>query len=135
MYSIGVRDHIVVAHSSALEALDPAPRSQGAPCAVAIELECDELDRRETVIESAQLREALRAVLGELDHRDLDKLPAFAEHAVTAEVIVRHIHRELGRRLAGHRGLLTVTLEPSQASLARYRGPLRNPSLPPPSEA
>lgn len=135
MYSIGVRDHIMVAHSSALAAVDLAPRLQGATYAVAIELECEELDRRETVIDPAHLRDVLREVLAELDHRNLDQHPAFAEHAVTIEVIARHIHRELGRRLAGRTGLLTVTLEPSPTTFARYRGPLRNPSLPPPSEA
>lgn len=132
MYSVGVRDHVMVAHSSAR---GPGSCSYGATYGVAIELEREELDSHEHVIEPALLRDTLREVLTELDHQNLDEHPAFAEHAVTAETIARHLHRELVRRLDGRGGLLTVTLESSPATFARYRGSLRNPSLPPPAEA
>jgi 6-pyruvoyl-tetrahydropterin synthase len=135
MYSIGVRDHIMVAHSLAQESLDPTPRLHGATYTVAVELECEELDPQEHVIDPSLLRDTLREVLAELDHQNLDEHPAFAESAVTVEIIARHLHRELVRRLEWRAGLLTITLEQSPTAFARYRASLRNPSLPPPAEA
>lgn len=132
MYTVGVRDHILVAHSMKGEVFGPAQRLHGATYAVTVELEREELDEHGIVIDIGVLRAKLREVLDELDYRNLDDHPAFAGHSSTTEHVARHIHRELGRRIAGHASVtLTVTLDESPNAFARYRAPVRGASMPP----
>lgn len=132
MYTVGVRDHFMVAHSLGGEVFGPAQRLHGATYAAIVELEREELDENEIVIDIGLLRDKLRAVLSELDYRNLDEHPAFRGKASTTEAIARHVHRELGRRLRLTAGAtLTVTLEESPVAFARYRAPVRGATEPP----
>jgi 6-pyruvoyltetrahydropterin/6-carboxytetrahydropterin synthase len=133
MYSVGVRDHILVAHSIEGEIFGPAQRLHGATYTVSVEVERDELDDHGVVCDIGRLRKELRAVLDELDYRNLDEHPAFAGKRSTTELIARHIHRELGGRVPVRAGaMLTVTLDESPSAWARYRAPVRSPSMMPP---
>ena len=130
MYSVGVRDHIMVAHSLKGEVFGPAQRLHGATYTVCAELEREELDEHGIVIDIAVFRGTLRSVLRELDYQNLDEHPAFAERCSTSENIARHVHRELGRRLPVMAGtLLAVTLEESPVAWARYRAPVRGVTI------
>jgi 6-pyruvoyl-tetrahydropterin synthase len=134
MYTVGVRDHIMVAHSLKGDEFGPAQKLHGATYTVAIELEREELGPNGIVIDIALLRSRLRGVLSDLDYRNLDEHPAFADHHSTTELLARHIHRELGRRLPAAAGAtLTVTLDESPVAWARYRAPIRGTSVAPPA--
>ena len=136
MYTVGVRDHIQVAHSLEGELFGPAQHLHGATYTVAVEIEREELTDMGIVIDIAFLRAELREVLGDLDYKNLDEHPAFQGRRSTTELIARHIHRELGRRLpSGSGATLTVTLDESPSAWARYRAPLRGSMLPPPGGA
>jgi 6-pyruvoyltetrahydropterin/6-carboxytetrahydropterin synthase len=125
MYSVGVRDHIMVAHSLAGEVFGPAQRVHGATYTVSVEIERQELGPDGILCDIGLLRKELRAVLDGLDYRNLDEHPAFPGRRSTTELIARYIHRELGPRLPFIAGvMLTITLDESPAAWARYRAPV-----------
>jgi 6-pyruvoyl-tetrahydropterin synthase len=130
MFTVGVKDHFMIAHSLKGEAFGPAQRLHGATYAVSIELERQELNEVGVVVDIGALRDELRAVLAELDYRNLDDHPAFEHGRSTTELVARHIHRELSKRLKRAGGaVLTVTLDESPVAWARYRGVVRGDSL------
>ena len=130
MYTVGVRDHISIAHSLSGEAFGPAQRLHGATYTVSVELEREELSPDDIVLDIGTLREELAHVLTALNYQNLDEHPAFREKRSTAEMIARYIHRELGRRLPiSLGGTLTVTLDESQVAWARYRAPVRGATM------
>ena len=125
MYTVGVRDHIMVAHSLPGEVFGPAQRLHGATYTVSAELAREELNDSGIVFDIAVLRRDLRAVLHELDYHNLDQHPSFQGKRSTTELIARYVHRELGRRLSLHSGAtLTITLDESPVAWARYAAPL-----------
>ncbi|MGK3959284.1 6-carboxytetrahydropterin synthase [Sorangium sp. So ce321] len=130
MYTVGVRDHIMVAHSLKGEQFGPAQRLHGATYTVTAEVDREELSPLGQVIETSALRESLRGVLAEIDYRNLDEHPAFEGKRSTPELIARHIHRELGRKLPVNAGTaLTITLHESPLVWVRYRAPIRGASI------
>jgi 6-pyruvoyl tetrahydropterin synthase/QueD family protein len=125
MYTVGIRDHIQVAHSLHGEVFGSAQRLHGATYTVAVELEREELTDNGIVIDPSLFKHELRAVLDDLDRKNLDEHEAFKGKRSTTELVARHVHRELGRRLPiALSATLTVTLEESPAAWARYRAPL-----------
>lgn len=123
MYSVGLRDRLSVAHG---------PTDQTA-YDVNVEIEREELDDNCVVIALSTLHEQTRAVLSDLDKRNLAEHPAFQGRRATAELLARHLHRELGRRIRISSGaMLSVTLTEAKGAWARYRAPMRGNSLPPP---
>lgn len=132
MYTVGVRDHISVAHSLRGEHFGPAQRLHGATYTVSVEVEREELSADDIVLDMSTLREELHQVLSSLNYQNLDEHPAFREKRSTTELIARHIHRELGRRLPiALGGTLTVTLDESPVAWARYRAPVRGATIAP----
>jgi 6-pyruvoyltetrahydropterin/6-carboxytetrahydropterin synthase len=126
MYTVGVRDFIMVAHSLPGEVFGPAQRLHGATYTVSAEVSREELNDSGILVDAAVLRRELRAVLAELDYHNLDEHPAFQGKRSTTELIARHVHRELGRRLPLNSGAtLIITLDESPAAWARYAAPLR----------
>ena len=133
MYSVGVRDHIMVAHSLAGEVFGPAQRLHGATYTVSVEIEREELGPDGILCDIGLLRTELRAVLDGLDYQNLDDHPAFPGRRSTTELIARYIHRSLGPRLPFIAGvMLTITLDESPAAWARYRAPV-GPTIAPPT--
>ena len=130
MFTVGVKDHFMIAHSLKGEAFGPAQRLHGATYTVSIEIERQELSDLGIVVDIGSLRDELRGVLADLDYRNLDEHPAFTGKRSTTELLARHIHRELGKRLPIAGGaVLTVTLDESPVAWARYRGAIRGASL------
>jgi 6-pyruvoyl-tetrahydropterin synthase len=126
MYTVGVRDHIMVAHSLQGDVFGPAQRLHGATYTVSAEVSREELNDSGIVFDIAVLRRELRGVLAEIDYHNLDQHPAFQGKRSTTELIARYVHRELGRRLSLHSGAtLTITLDESPVAWARYAAPLR----------
>ena len=89
MYSVTVRDHMMIAHSFKGEVFGPAQRLHGATFVVDVELKRSELDADGIVVDIARAGEALRRVLAELNFRNLDEVPALAGRNTTSEVMAR----------------------------------------------
>ena len=132
MYTVCVRDHFMIAHSFRGETFGPAQRPHGATYVVDLELRRPDLDSDGVVADIGKLGDCLRAVLDELNYRDLDALPEFAGRNTTTEFLAREIHDRVAARIANGRlgpnaaGLtaMRVTLRESHIAWASYEGPL-----------
>ena len=121
MFSVTVRDHTMVAHSLRGETFGPAQRLHGATYAVEATFRRAELDTDGVVVDIGRAGEELRAVLAELDYRNLDDEPSLAGVNTTTEALARVIADRLAERVAGA-GLdsLVVTLHESPVASASY---------------
>ncbi|MGW4681093.1 6-pyruvoyl trahydropterin synthase family protein [Micromonospora taraxaci] len=128
MFSVTVRDHIMIAHSFRGEVFGPAQRLHGATFVVDATFRRPDLDADGIVVDIGLATEQLRAVLGDLSYRNLDDEPAFAGVNTTTEVLARTIADRLVERVhagdlgAGARDLtgITVTLHESHIAWASY---------------
>ena len=121
MFTVTVRDHMMIAHSLRGEVFGPAQQLHGATFVVDATFRRAALDADGLVIDIGLASDALRAVLGELNYRNLDDEPAFAGVNTTTEVLARVIADRLAERVGG-RGLdgLVVTLHESHVAWASY---------------
>jgi 6-pyruvoyl-tetrahydropterin synthase len=121
VFSVTVRDHIMIAHSFRGDVFGPAQKLHGATFVVDATFRRAELDADGIVVDIGLGSDALRAVLGELNYRNLDDEPAFAGVNTTTEVLARVIADRLAERVGG-RGLdgLVVTLHESHVAWASY---------------
>ncbi|MGC4866409.1 6-pyruvoyl trahydropterin synthase family protein [Micromonospora sp. DT53] len=128
MFSVTVRDHMMIAHSFRGEVFGPAQRLHGATFVVDATFRRPDLDADGIVVDIGLATEQLRAVLGELTYRNLDDEAAFAGVNTTTEVLARTIADRLVERVhagelgAGARDLagITVTLHESHIAWASY---------------
>ncbi len=91
MFSVGVRDHIMIAHSFKGEVFGPAQRLHGATFVVDVELRCAEMNEDGIVVDIGRMHEEVKAALAELNYRNLDELEMFKGRNTTTEQLARHI--------------------------------------------
>lgn len=121
MFSVTVRDHMLIAHSLRGETFGPAQRLHGATYAVEATFRRAELDADGVVVDIGRAAEELRAVLAELDYRNLDDEPSLAGLNTTTEVLARLVADRLAERLDGVEfDGLVVTLHESPVASASY---------------
>jgi 6-pyruvoyl-tetrahydropterin synthase len=129
MFSLTVRDHIMVAHSFRGEVFGPAQRLHGATFVVDLELARKAVDEHGIVADIGLLGEVLRSVLAPLNYRNLDELTELRGQNTTTEVLAREIcHRVRDRIRGGALGeeartaleSLKVTLRESHLAWASY---------------
>jgi 6-pyruvoyl-tetrahydropterin synthase len=127
VFSVTIRDHMMIAHSLRGEVFGPAQRLHGATYVVDATFRRATLDADGIVVDIARAAEALRTVLGELGYRNLDDEADFAGINTTTEVLARVV----ADRLAGALGEaardldgLVVTLRESHVAWASYERPL-----------
>jgi 6-pyruvoyl-tetrahydropterin synthase len=132
MFSVTVRDHIMVAHSFRGDVFGPAQRLHGATFVVDATFRRAELDPDGIVVDIGLATQALHEVLSELNYRNLDDEPQFAGTNTTTEVLARLVADRLADRAhagglgEGARELdgLVVTLHESHVAWASYERPL-----------
>ena len=78
MFTVTVRDHMMVAHSLRGEVFGPAQRLHGATYVVDATVRAPALDPDGLVVDIGRATEALAAVVGELGYRNLDDDPSLA---------------------------------------------------------
>ena len=128
MFSVTVRDHVMIAHSLRGDVFGPAQRLHGATYVVDATFRRGNLDEDGIVVDIGRAAEELRAVLTDLNYRNLDDEPAFAGMNTSTEALARVIADRLAERVhAGGlsdaaRGLdgLAVTLHESHVAWASY---------------
>jgi 6-pyruvoyl-tetrahydropterin synthase len=132
MFSVTVRDHMMIAHSLRGEVFGPAQRLHGATFVVDATFRRAGLDADGLVVDIGAAAEVLRDVVAELGYRNLDDEPAFAGMNTTTEALAREVADRLAERArdgalgeAGREldGLL-VTLHESHVASASYERPL-----------
>lgn len=132
MYSVGVRDHVMIAHSFTGDVFGPAQNLHGATFVVDVELFRATLDENGIVVDIGRLTQVLKAVLVELNYRNLDDEPAFAGQNTTTEYLAQVIFERMAVRISagelgsGARGLtaMKVTLRESHIAWASFSGSL-----------
>ena len=132
MFSVTVREHMMIAHSLRGEVFGPAQRLHGATYVVDATFRREALDADGIVLDIGRAGEQLSAVVAGLNYRNLDENPAFAETNSTTEALARLIADRLAERIhAGDMGEgarelagLAVTLHESHVAWASYERPL-----------
>jgi 6-pyruvoyl-tetrahydropterin synthase len=132
VFSVTVRDHMMVAHSFRGDVFGPAQRLHGATFVVDASFRRAELDDDGIVVDIGLATTALAAVMAELSYRNLDDEPAFEGVNTTTEVLARTVADRLAERIAagelgdGARQIeaLAVTLHESHVAWAAYERPL-----------
>ena len=128
MYSVTVRDHVMVAHSFRGDVFGPAQRLHGATFVVDATFRRAELDADNIIVDIGRASLELHEVLGELNYRNLDDEPQFAGINTSTEALARVIADQLADRIAdgrlgdGARDLagISVTLHESHIAWASY---------------
>jgi 6-pyruvoyl-tetrahydropterin synthase len=128
VFSVTVRDHMMIAHSLRGEVFGPAQRLHGATYVVDATFRRATLDADGIVVDIGRAAEALRAVVAELGYRNLDDETDFAGMNTTTEALARVVADRLAERaLAGALGDgaraldgLVVTLRESHIAWASY---------------
>jgi 6-pyruvoyl-tetrahydropterin synthase len=128
VFSVTVRDHIMIAHSFRGEVFGPAQRLHGATFVVDATFRRAQLDADNLVVDIGLASEQLHAVLAELNYRNLDDEEAFAGVNTSTEALAQVIADRLAARVhagdlgEGARGLagIAVTLHESHVAWASY---------------
>lgn len=128
MFSITVRDHIMIAHSFRGDVFGPAQRLHGATFLVDATFRREQLDEDNIVVDIGLATQELGAVVGALNYRNLDNEPDFAGVNTSTEFLAKVIADRLAERV--HKGALgenakglaglTVTLHESHIAWASY---------------
>lgn len=132
MFSVTVRDHMMIAHSLRGEVFGPAQGLHGATYLVDATFRRAELDPDGIVLDIGRAAEELHSVLADLTYRNLDEEAAFAGMNTSTEALARVIADRLADRVrAGALGDsareldgLVVTLHESHIAWASYERPL-----------
>ena len=121
MFSVTVRDHMMIAHSFRGEVFGPAQRLHGATYVVDATFKRAALDADNLVVDIGLAAEQLHEVLAGLTYRNLDEEPEFAGTNTSTEALAQVVADRLAERVGGW-GLdgLVVTLHESHVAWASY---------------
>lgn len=130
MYSLNVRDHFMIAHSLRGPVFGPAQNLHGATYVVDATFRRPILDADGLVVDIGQASACLKAILADLNYRNLDDEPRFSESNTTTEFLAREIFDRLvqairdGKLGDNARGVTTlcVTLKESPVAWASFEG-------------
>jgi len=132
MFTVCVRDHVMIAHSFRGELFGPAQRLHGATYVVDVELRREALDANGVVVDIGRAADALKAVLAAFNYENLDDDPVFSGVNTTTEWLARFVFDKVATRIAagergpGAEGLVSmkVTLHESHVAWASYESAL-----------
>jgi 6-pyruvoyl-tetrahydropterin synthase len=128
VFSVTVRDHMMIAHSFRGDVFGPAQRLHGATYVVDATFRRATLDADNIVVDIGRAAAELHAVLAELTYRNLDEEAAFEGINTSTEALARVVADRLADRV--HAGALgdsareldglVVTLHESHIAWASY---------------
>ena len=132
MFTVEVREHMMIAHSFLGAVFGPAQKLHGATFIVDAAFIAETLDDNGIVIDIGRAHDALRAVLAPLNYRNLDELPEFKGVNTTTEFLSKYIFDGLAKPARadelGRNGrelkAIRVTLSESHVARAQYQAPL-----------
>lgn len=132
MFSVEVRDRIMIAHSLPDPFFGPAQNMHGATFVVDVAFFRAALTRQNVVVDIGAALDVLGKTLKPLAYQNLDALPEFAGKLTTTEFLAKHIFDRIaeaartGALGADGAGLAKIRVTLSETDLARasYEGPL-----------
>ncbi len=123
MYTVRIREHIMIAHSLAGEVFGPAQKMHGATYVADAEFQSPTLDANNIVIDIGLAMQILKDVLAPLNYQNLDELAVFKGKVTTTEFLAKFIHEQIAKAVKGaFSGKLKVTLGESHVAWASYEG-------------
>src|SRR5437763_4044599 len=130
MYSVSVRDYMMIAHSYKGEVFGPAQRLHGATFIVDVEFRRPELDADDIVVDIGRATQVLNGILEGLTFRNLDDEAEFKGRNTTTEFLARvifdRIKAAIGRGDLGEGANaiegVRVTLHESHIAAASFEG-------------
>jgi 6-pyruvoyl-tetrahydropterin synthase len=136
MYSVSVRDHMMIAHSLRGAVFGPAQGLHGATYVVDVEFTRAALDSDGIVVDIGRAGDALRSVLRSLNYRNLDEVPELSGQNTTTEFLARVVFDRLASAIrdgdlgSGAQSIerMRVTLHESHLASASFEGGLPQPS-------
>ena len=136
MFTVCVRDHVMIAHSLKGDVFGPARRLHGATYVIDVEFRRVELDADGIVVDIGAAGAALRTILERINYRNLDEELAFSRTNTTTERLARYVFDQMreaiGEGRLGTAGTaiasLRVVLHESHIAWAAYEGTLRDES-------
>jgi 6-pyruvoyltetrahydropterin/6-carboxytetrahydropterin synthase len=128
MYSVCVREHMMIAHSFKGDVFGPAQRLHGATYVIDVEFRRRELDADSIVVDIGRAGDELKAIVAAMNYRNLDAEPQFQGRNTTTEFLAKVIFDRLAQSLqAGKLGegaraieSLRVVLRESHVAWAAY---------------
>ncbi len=120
MFSVTVRDHMMIAHSFRGEVFGPAQRLHGATYVVDATFRRAGLDADGLVVDIGAAAQALHAILADLNYRNLDEHPAFIDVNTSTELLAKFVADRLAERLGDGLSSIAVTLHESHVAWASY---------------
>jgi 6-pyruvoyl-tetrahydropterin synthase len=128
VFSVTVRDHMMIAHSLRGEVCGPAQQLHGATYVVDLTVRAQTLDADGVVVDIGQAARVLNEVVGALSYRNLDDDPSLAGVNTTTERLAQVVADRLADRIsagevgrdAGELATLHVTLGESHVAWASY---------------
>ncbi len=132
MFSVGVSDHCMVAHSFADPFFGPAQRLHGATYAAEVEVRSPALGPHHVVMDIGALAAIVRRSLADIDYSNLDDHPAFVGRTSTSERLAAYLGDRIATAIAELPGdarpvapaELRVCLRESPAAWASFERPL-----------
>ena len=130
MYSVSVRDHMMIAHSFRGEVFGPAQRLHGATYLVDVEFRRSQLDADGVVVDIGRAAQVVHAVLSTMNFRNLDEEASFSGLNTTTEFLAHFVFDHVALALrrgdlgSGAREIesVRVTLHESHIASAAYEG-------------
>lgn len=123
MYTVTIRDHMMIAHSLPSEAFGPAQKLHGATYVVDAEFKSETLDHNNIVIDIDIATKTLQHALAPLKYQNLDDLTELRGKLTTTEFLAKFVHDTVSRAIReSFQGSLKITLGESHVAWASYEG-------------
>ncbi len=132
MYSVEVRDRIMIAHSLPDPFFGPAQNMHGATFVVDVAFFREEMTAQNVVVDIGAALDVLNKTLKPLAYQNLDTLPQFKGVLTTTEFLAKYIFDQMasaaktGALGADGKGLakIRVTLHETDLARAAFEGPV-----------
>jgi hypothetical protein len=125
MYSVAVKDHIMIAHSFQGEIFGPAQKLHGATYIVTAEFKVAQLDKDGLVIDIGQAITIVKEMLAPLNYQNLDNIELFNGINTTIEYMAFYIHQQISKKVNYFfKGSLKIILEESHIAWGSYESPV-----------
>lgn len=123
MFTVKIRDHVMIAHSLQRKSFGLAQKLHGATYIVDVSFMSNDLDDKNVVINMEEARNLVKSILDPINYQNLDELHIFKGKLTTTEYIAFFIHQEIAKALAStFTGRIKVSLGASHISWVSYEG-------------
>lgn len=116
MYTVKVKEHIMIAHSLPDPYFGPAQHMHGATYVAEVTFMSEVLNEKNVVIDIGEASNITKKVLSALNYQNLDELPQFKDVLTTTEFLASYIHQQIKASLKEELKLKVELLESHVAS-------------------